>query len=234
MRDGHRLRERIELTLDDRQVAALAVGALVLLAGVFALGLLVGKQLARNAPQPGQIGDLAALDAQREQAQRTPPAKPLPTPAAKAAPAPAVAKAAAEVPDEQVPESGKPPPEAPKPKAEAKPKEIPPPPGPVSVTPAKAVTVKPAQPAALPGPPADWGKFTVQLGASQERADALALAARAGAAGLKPYVVEARIPGKGIWYRVRVGAFPDRDAADRYRRDVEREMRTAAAVMPAR
>ena len=63
MRDGHRLREKIELTLDDRQVAALAVGALVLLAGVFALGLLVGKQLARSAPQPVQADDLAEFSA---------------------------------------------------------------------------------------------------------------------------------------------------------------------------
>src|SRR6266853_1122816 len=32
--DGRRLREKIELTIDDRQVAALAVGALLLLAGM--------------------------------------------------------------------------------------------------------------------------------------------------------------------------------------------------------
>jgi len=230
MRDGHRLREKIELTLDDRQVAALAVGALVLLAGVFALGLLVGKQLARSAPQPVQADDLAALDAQREQAQRTPPAKTAPVPAK----APVVAKAALEVPDDQVPESVKPLAEALVPKAETRTKEIPAPPAPVSVAPSRTVTVKSAQSAPLPGPPGEQGTFTVQLGASQDRGEALALAARAGAAGLKPYVVEVRIPGKGLWYRVRVGAFADREAADRYRRDVEREMRMVAVVMPAR
>ena len=63
-------------------------------------------------------------------------------------------------------------------------------------------------------------------------ATALQLAARAAAAGLKAYVVEAHLPGKGVWYRIRVGAFAERSAADRYRRDVERELRTSAIVMP--
>ena len=72
-----RLREKIELTMDDRQVAALAVGALLLLAGMFALGLLVGTQLARRSPQPTLAGDLAALDEQRAHARRiaAPPAR---------------------------------------------------------------------------------------------------------------------------------------------------------------
>jgi hypothetical protein len=33
---------------------------------------------------------------------------------------------------------------------------------------------------------------------------------------------------------VRVGAFADKDSAERFRRDVERELRTSAVVMPAR
>jgi len=31
---------------------------------------------------------------------------------------------------------------------------------------------------------------------------------------------------------VRVGAFQDKDSANRFRKDVERELRTAAVVMP--
>src|SRR5204862_2699283 len=80
MRDGHRLRERIQLSLDDRQVAALATGALLLLAGMFALGLLVGMQVARRSAQPAPMGDLAALDEQRAQASRMPSAKSDPRP----------------------------------------------------------------------------------------------------------------------------------------------------------
>jgi cell division septation protein DedD len=196
-----RLREKIELTMDDRQVAALAVGALLLLAGMFALGLLVGMQLARRAPQPALAGDLAALDEQRASAQRTaPPSK-----------------------SEVVEQVARPEPK----------KEVAPPPATVNVAPARTVAVKP-EPANLPGPPADTGSFTVQLGASQDGADAAQLAARAAAAGLKAYVAEAHLPGKGVWYRVRVGAFADKESAERFRRDVERELRTSAVVMPSR
>src|SRR5439155_836937 len=47
-----------------------------------------------------------------------------------------------------------------------------------------------------------------------------------------PDVVEANLGPKGTWYRVRVGAFQDKDSANRFRKDVERELRTAAVVMP--
>ena len=57
---------------------------------------------------------------------------------------------------------------------------------------------------------------------------------KARAAGLKPYVVEADLGRKGTWYRVRVGAFKDKAAANRFRTDVEREMRGPAVVMASR
>ena len=196
-----RLREKIELTMDDRQVAALAVGALLLLAGMFALGLLVGMQLARRSPQPALAGDLAALDEQRASARRSP----LPSRS------------------EPVEQIGHPEPK----------KDVAPPPSTVNVAPARTVSVTPEAPN-IPEPPANTGNFTVQLGASQDGADAAQLAARAAAAGLKAYVAEARLPGKGVWYRVRVGAFADKESAERFRRDVERELRTSAVVMPSR
>jgi cell division septation protein DedD len=218
VRDGHRLREKIELTIDDRQVAALAVGALLLLAGMFALGLLVGMQIARRSPQPALAGDLVALDEQRANAQRSASPKSAAVPEPRlAAPKPAAESTVVAAPA----------------RPEAK-KEVPPPPTTVSVAPARPVAVTPDGPAALPEPPADPGNFTVQLGASQDGADAAQLAARAVAVGLKAYVAEARLPGKGVWYRVRVGVFADKDAAERFRRDVERELRTSAVVMPAR
>ena len=67
--------------------------------------------------------------------------------------------------------------------------------------------------------------------ASPEKAEALKLENKARAAGLKPYVVEANLGAKGTWYRVRVGSFPDKDKASRYRSDVERELRSTAIVM---
>jgi len=192
-----RLREKIQVTVDDRQVAALAVGALLLLAGMFALGLLVGIHMARRAPQPIAAGDLAALDQQRAEAQRRAAVKDPP----ESQPQPRVAK------------------------------DVAAPPATVTIAPAAPA---PEDRAPFPEPPVDPGKFTVQLGASQDSSDAAQLAARAGAVGLKAYVAEVRIPGKGTWYRVRVGSFPDKPSADRFRRDVERELRAPAAVMPAR
>lgn len=74
MREG-RNQEPVELRLEQRQVAIFAAGALILLGVVFALGVLVGRQLASatlGAPQQPAPGDLAALDA----AQRSPPPAP--------------------------------------------------------------------------------------------------------------------------------------------------------------
>jgi len=111
---------------------------------------------------------------------------------------------------------------------------MPAPPATVNVAATRPVAVPALEPADLPAPPKNVGKYTVQLGASPNRAEALQLASRSAAAGLKVYVVEVRLPGKGTWYRVRLGAFAAKDAADRYRRDVERELRTSAVVMPTR
>ena len=238
MREAQRLRERIDLSLDDRQVAALAVGALLLLAGMFALGLLVGMQLAHRSPQPAPLGDLAALDAQRAQAPRTAtsPASQAKQrgPAAQKSTRPAVAAAPSSS-DEAAEDVTVAASSAARVDPPAK-KEMPPPPATVSVAPLPSVAIAPEETdAPLPPPPARLGAYTVQLAATQHRVEALQLAARAQAAGLKPYVVEARLPAKGgVWYRVRVGAFPDRKSADRYRRDVDRELRTSAAVMPTR
>jgi|SRR5213082_2342162 len=215
LRDGHRLRERIVLSLDDRQIAALAVGALLLLAGMFALGLLVGMQVARRSAQPAPMGDLAALDEQRAQASRMPSAKSDPRPP------PVVAQ-----PDRAEPRDVAPPAQAAMRVDPAAKKELPAPPAPISVA--------ADEPGDLPPPPKNVGKYTVQLGALQSRMEALQLASRSSAAGLQTYVLEARLPGKGVWYRVRVGAFPDKNAAERYRRDIERELRTSAVVMPTR
>ena len=87
-------------------------------------------------------------------------------------------------------------------------------------------------PKALTPPPRDVGEYTVQVGASQDRSEAARLEGRARGAGLRAYVVQANLGAKGTWYRVRVGAFRDKDAATRFRKDVERELRVAAVVMP--
>ena len=209
MRDVERLREKHEFSLDDRQIAALAFCASALLAAVFGLGLMLGRH---SVQQIVQQQDLSAMDTA---------AKPQPAP-----PAPEKKPAVAE--EDAAPEQGKPPesipaqPPQPAPAARA-PMVVPAPPRPIQVASAGVIE--------LNAPPKDVGAFTVQVGATQDKAEARKLQQRITGAGLKPYVVEADLGAKGVWYRVRVGAFPDKDAATKFRKDVERELRAPAVVM---
>jgi DedD protein len=226
MRDVERLREKLEISLEDRQVWALGISALLLLAGVFVLGVLIGRRTAPPAQQGS--GELAAMDA---------------APPAVAAPVKVVAEREKESPKqaERAVEA------TPEPEAVAeKPAQgraashaapvIIPAPHPATVVPApqRPVTVASVAPVVLTPPPRDLGEFTVQIGASQDRGDAQRLENKARGAGLKPYVVEVDLGAKGTWYRVRVGSFHDKDSAARYRKDVERELRGTAVVMPTK
>ncbi len=217
MRALTRGREKRQLSLDDRQVAAFALCALLLLSGVFSIGVLVGRRTT-SGPPPAAGGDLAALDVEAK--KTAPAAQPKPAaPEGKAQPQPAVA----------APEKAEPvraatvvsPPQR-------TPTVFPPPP------PERPVQAATAQDLPAAPPARDAGAFTVQVGASRDRGEASRLVGRARGAGLRPYVVQATLGAKGTWYRVRVGAFHDKDSANRFRKDVERELRLAAVVMPTR
>jgi len=212
-----RLREKIEDSVDGRRAIALAVCALLLLGTVFSLGVMIGRKAASVQGTPDLVDDLAALDARALHADiRTK----VPAPAPETA-APLAGGAAADRPQgAQKPESVRTV-VASTPRAAT---VVPPPP--------RALQILPAAMAALTPPPRDVGEYTVQLGASRERGEAARLEGKARGAGLKPYVVEANLGPKGTWYRVRVGAFQEKDSANRFRKDVERELRTAAVVMP--
>ena len=60
----------------------------------------------------------------------------------------------------------------------------------------------------------------VQVGSTQERFEAERIAARFASRGARVSVAD--VPGKGRWYRVRMGSFDTREAADRYLRDSEK------------
>jgi septal ring-binding cell division protein DamX len=142
------------------------------------------------------------------------PAKPAPV-AAKAA-APAAAKAAE--PAAKAPAEAKPAPV----KAEAKPAAAAaaakqPEAAPVklaAVAPkpaaAKPAEAKEAKPVPIPtiaasGESKSKGRFALQLSSFQDKAEAEAFAQKFSGEG--PYMVMSDIPGKGIWYRVRVGDY---------------------------
>src|SRR5205814_10336649 len=71
MRDAQRLRQRLDLSLDGRQLVALTICALLLVTAVFSLGMLIGRRTAAGDVGIEISGDLAALDAR---ARKEPPA----------------------------------------------------------------------------------------------------------------------------------------------------------------
>ena len=216
-REVQRLREKVEVSVDGRRAIALAVCALLLLGTVFSLGVMIGRKAASMQGSPDLADDLAALDARAHHAD---------LPAKAPASAPQTAAMPAGVPAADRPQGAQKP-ESVRTVVASTPRAatvVPPPP--------RALQIPPAAMAPLTPPPRDVGEYTVQVGASRERGEAVRLEGKARGAGLKPYVVEANLGPKGTWYRVRVGAFQDKDSANRFRKDVERELRSSAVVMP--
>jgi DedD protein len=245
LRDVDRWKDKIEVRLDNRQVAFLFFGSALVACMLFILGVIVGKRLeSRGRALAPEIEDpLALLD---RVAATTPPPEPAPV---EAAPAPAPGKAAraikreppvavapAIVEDEPVepPRPAEKPVAKPPEKAAAKPAE--PPPAKVAD---KAVDKHAEKPAprsadimppsfetapAVPAPPTgapviatkDAGKkprFMLQVGSFPDKAEAEAYASTFAAE--RPSVVMSEIPGKGTWYRVRLGGFQAfKDAVD--------------------
>jgi len=86
----------------------------------------------------------------------------------------------------------------------------------------------------VPEATSSTGAFTLQLGASPNRDDAERQVSRLREKGYAPYIVSADVPGKGTWYRVRMGSFPTKDAATRYLQDFKRETQAEAFVASTR
>lgn len=76
---------------------------------------------------------------------------------------------------------------------------------PLAAAPSKAVALAAKTPAPSPAHAAGKGNFLLQLSSFQDRAEADAFAHRF--AGQNAYVVASEVPGKGLWYRVRVGSY---------------------------
>jgi len=81
---------------------------------------------------------------------------------------------------------------------------------PVAAKPAAAPkTVSPAATA-----PAQKERFTIQVGAFRDAASADGMVDRLRGKGYPAYHLRTELPGKGVWYRVRVGAFVVREGAE--------------------
>lgn len=264
MRDTHRLKEKYELSLDNRQIVTLTVASLVVLGGVFMLGVVVGKKLSAEtaaiAQQPtdllGQLDQKtealenvkadAALTFQDELTRKAPTLvaeAPIVKPVEAAKPAepakaPEAAKPAepAKIEEPAAPEP-KPAEVAVAPPAKADEPKLPetPKPEPVVTRTVDGGGLKEAFGKAqrAPAETAADGSWTVQLSAYQDRGEADRFAAGLRDKGYAPYIVEANIPGKGTWFRVRMGRFGSKDAASRYMDDFRRETAMNAIVTTA-
>jgi cell division septation protein DedD len=71
---------------------------------------------------------------------------------------------------------------------------------------------------AEPEKPAATGAFTLQVKAVQDKAEADAFMASLRKSGFEPHLILADVPGKGRWYRIRVGRFATMDEAREFQR----------------
>lgn len=65
------------------------------------------------------------------------------------------------------------------------------------------------------------GGYQLQVSSFQTQSEAEAFRDQLRSRGHKSHVVEAKVPGRGTWYRVRVGPFATRQAATAYRASFE-------------
>lgn len=241
MEGEHRLKERVELSLDNRQIFYLFVASAVVVSVVFALGVVVGKRLvSTEAPaatptdplalldQLGQVGKSAGEDELtfHEALTAKPDAKKAPTAQPQPAPAPPPAAAAAQ-PQPQPPEAAK--------VALAAPAKKKPEPAKAALSPRKpdkpeGKQTAAAQPTPQPTPPAAGGAYTLQLSSFQDRTEAERFMERLRARGLKPHITPAQIPDRGTWYRVRVGNYRSWDEAVAAKTKFERSAQVIAYV----
>ncbi len=271
LRDVDRWKDKIEIRLDNRQVAFLFFGSALIACLLFILGVIVGKRLESRghaiAPEiedPLALLDRVASTLPVAAAAAPPPAQAVgrqqkslgemiapvmraknDAVAAEAARAAATKTAAARVVEPgKAPEGvksiavlttpkpiglpggpGRAPVEKPTEKAAP---ELPPAAAPVGDRPAPsahAATKPGASPELLPPsgvaanalaaglPTAGKSRFQLQVGSFLDRAEAEAFASSFSAES--PMVIRSEVPGKGTWYRVRVGEFRAfKDAVD--------------------
>ncbi len=233
-------KDKIEVSLDGRQIFYLFFGGAVVACLVFVLGVMVGRRLEarahvdKAAATSATRDPLAALDRLAEgKGEMTFPAalgsaeppvtqvdkviqKPEPRPEPKPEAPKPEPKAGAPTPEPKA--------EAPKPEPKAQPR-----PEPVKPDADPRPVSKPEH-APKSEPASTAGKFTLQLSAFQDQAEAEAFLATVKQAGYRAYVVSAEVEGKGTFYRVRLGNYATYDDAVAAKAEFERKIPKIAYV----
>lgn len=89
----------------------------------------------------------------------------------------------------------------------------------------------PTQPAA---PAGREGGYQLQVSSFRTQGEADQFAVQLRARGHKAYVVEAHVPGRGTWFRVRIGPFASQHAAASYRSGFEGREHVVPFIVPPR
>lgn len=211
--DTELFKDKIEISLDGRQIFYLFFGGAVLASLVFVLGVMVGRRVEARAHVDTQPATTASLDplAALDELARRPVAlaeEDLEFPAAIAGSdeqpegedrvlaATAAAAAPAQAPQEDEP--------------------------------AVAEVTEPEHNEAA-APKKQSAKFTLQLSSFQDRAEADAFFDKLRKGGHAPYVTESQVDGEK-WYRVRLGRYPSFDAAVEAKTDFEKREHIIAYV----
>jgi DedD protein len=230
--DAELFKDKIEISLDGRQIFYLFFGGAVLASLVFVLGVMVGRRVEARAHVDSQPATSAALDplAALDELARRPVAmaeEDLAFPAALGGgvqqPLGEVDRVLASTAAAHVPGAG----------------------GAASATPAKPPRPDDARPGASSKPERaevtepehtepradkkEAARFTLQLSSFQDRAEADAFFEKLRQAGQDPYVTESEVDGQ-TWYRVRLGRYPSYDAAIEAKMDFEKRQHIIAYV----
>ena len=92
-----------------------------------------------------------------------------------------------------------------------------------------------AQMSAPSGPASPAGKeggYQLQVSSFRTQNEAAHFSDQLRARGHKAYVVEAHVPGRGTWYRVRIGPFPSQAQASSYRQSFEAREHVVPFIVP--
>lgn len=81
------------------------------------------------------------------------------------------------------------------------------------------------------GPGHDGG-YQLQVSSFRTQGEADQFSGQLRARGHKSYVLEAHVPGRGTWYRVRIGPFPSQHAAAGYRSGFESREHVVPFIVP--
>lgn len=251
MKESRQWKDGVELFLDNRQIFLLFFASAVVLSLVFALGVVVGKRAGDPPPSQPATDPLALLDqmggqdkldenltfhealGKEDKAKQGAGADAAGLANAEGSQAPAVEpeEPAGEGEPDKKPEK-KPEPEPKTAKKKVLARKLPDKvevvrqPGRGAVAAARQVAS-----AAQDDPQAKTGgKYSLQLSSFQDKGEAQVYMRKLREGGMTPFLVAAQIPGRGVWYRVRIGTYKNWEEALEAKQTFERDRKIIAYV----